>query len=146
LLGCHPIVAVDIVKSKLDVAKSMGATHVINSKTSTNELAEDIKAATGGEGTSITVDTTGNMKAIQGGFDGTATLGQFIFVGIASMDAKMELPLVPMLGVRILSSMQCVTVLTRNSMAKSFVEAVKAMSYLARHVGQVQSRMTNTDD
>src|SRR6187401_893777 len=32
LAGCYPLIAVDIVQSKLDFARELGATHVINSR------------------------------------------------------------------------------------------------------------------
>lgn len=41
--GCYPIVAVDVLKSKLDLAKQMGATHVIDA--SSEDVLEAMKAA-----------------------------------------------------------------------------------------------------
>lgn len=58
------IIAVDIVDTKLELAKSLGATHVINGARSENVIAE-IKALTKGMGVDRAMDTTGNIGIIQ---------------------------------------------------------------------------------
>jgi aryl-alcohol dehydrogenase len=46
IAGCYPIVAVDLVDDKLEAAKSVGATHVINSKNTEDVVAEIRKLPT----------------------------------------------------------------------------------------------------
>ena len=55
--GCSTIIAVDIVDSRLELAKELGATHTINSKT--ENLAERIAEITNGKGVNFSIDTTG---------------------------------------------------------------------------------------
>jgi aryl-alcohol dehydrogenase len=45
-VGLEPVIAVDVAKTKLDLAKVSGATHVID--TASGSIAEHIKATTGG--------------------------------------------------------------------------------------------------
>jgi aryl-alcohol dehydrogenase len=56
IAGCHPIIGVDIVPSRLELAKESGATHVVNSK-ETDPVAE-IKRITGG-GAHSSVESSG---------------------------------------------------------------------------------------
>jgi Zn-dependent alcohol dehydrogenase len=87
------------VESRLELAKSLGATHTVNSRDAGVNLSEKMKSFTNGDGTTITVDTTGNMKAIGDGFEGTASRGQMIFVGVADFNAKLNMTVVSLLGV-----------------------------------------------
>lgn len=75
--GCTKVIAVDIIDDRLALAKELGATHTINSKT-TDAVAE-IKKLTNGYGVNYCVDTTGitpvmeaSIKALcQGGTSAT---------------------------------------------------------------------------
>lgn len=55
--GCTTVIAVDIVDSRLALAKELGATNVINSKN--EDAVAAIKKLTGGYGVDFAVDTTG---------------------------------------------------------------------------------------
>lgn len=58
LCTCNPLIAVDIVDERLQIARECGATHVINSKTSP-DVTEKIKELTGGWGLDFAVESTG---------------------------------------------------------------------------------------
>ncbi|KAK6379354.1 hypothetical protein LTS17_006272 [Exophiala oligosperma] len=94
---CNTIIAVDRVPQRLQLAREFGATHVIDSS-ETQDLVAEVKALTKGRGSSITLDTTGNMKLIENGLAMTANRGQMIIVGVPPMDAQ--------LGVHLVSFMQ----------------------------------------
>jgi len=55
--GCNPIIAVDIVDSKLQLAKELGATHTINSLD--NDTKKVIMDLTDNRGVDFSIDTTG---------------------------------------------------------------------------------------
>jgi Zn-dependent alcohol dehydrogenase len=78
------------VDSRLELAKSLGATHTINSRDRAVNLAEQMKSLTDGEGTTITVETTGNLKVLASGLEGTAIRGQLIVVGVPPLGANLE--------------------------------------------------------
>ena len=58
LAGCSTIIGVDLVKSKLDLAKELGATDIINGNDEPDILAK-IMGVTGGHGLDFTFETTG---------------------------------------------------------------------------------------
>lgn len=101
--GCRIIIAIDRIASRLELAKSFGATHCINTSSLTEGLVNEIKNVTGGTGTTITVDATGVVPLIQEGVEFTANQGRFILLGVPPMDAGLELSLVRYMFVRILS-------------------------------------------
>jgi aryl-alcohol dehydrogenase len=57
IAGCSAIVAVDVKPSRLALARSIGATHIVDG--SAEDAVEAIRAATGGRGAHCSFDTTG---------------------------------------------------------------------------------------
>ena len=68
LAGAHPIVAVDLVPAKLDMARARGATHAVDGG-NTADLAAEIRAIVGAKGPDKVIETTGGPHA-----DGTCVL------------------------------------------------------------------------
>ena len=66
LVSAYPIIAVDLYDNRLELAKKLGATHIINSKD--NEFSKMIKNITGNN-LDVFVDNTGNPKIIEKGYD-----------------------------------------------------------------------------
>ena len=61
LAGCTTVVAVDVRENRLAVARGVGATHVVNGRSS--DVAAQIMAITG-KGAHFSMDTTGNPAAV----------------------------------------------------------------------------------
>lgn len=61
--GCSTIIAVDIHDSRLELARELGATHTINSKT--DNLTERIDEITNGQGVNYSIDTTGVYQVMK---------------------------------------------------------------------------------
>ncbi|KAK7708352.1 hypothetical protein SLS63_013516 [Diaporthe eres] len=95
IIGCKTIIAVDRVASRLELAKSLGATHLVNTNEIKGTLIEEIRGLTGGAGTTITVDASGAVPLIQQGVEFTANQGKMILLGIPPMDATLQITLVP---------------------------------------------------
>jgi len=57
LTGCAQIIGIDAVPSRLDLAKELGATHVINGK-ETPDITARVKELTNGRGLDFTFETT----------------------------------------------------------------------------------------
>jgi Zn-dependent alcohol dehydrogenase len=91
--GCKTIIGIDKVDSRLTLAKELGATHTINTSSITDfaDLVQQVKALTDGYGTSITMDTTGFIPLIKSALDFTRIRGQYVQIGTAPMDAKLEI-------------------------------------------------------
>lgn len=77
------VIAVDVVPSRLEMAKKYGATHVINSK------EQDLKTAllkiTNGEGVSGSIDCTGRPEVVSTLIDSTAKRGITVTVGVGKV-------------------------------------------------------------
>ncbi|KAK1851276.1 putative alcohol dehydrogenase [Colletotrichum chrysophilum] len=108
IIGCRTVIGIDRVPSRLDLAQSLGATHTVNTANITNTLTEEIRKLTGGPGSTITVDATGVVPLIKQGLEFTANQGKMILLGVAPMDASLDLPIVPHMvsGKQLLGSME----------------------------------------
>ena len=80
MVSAHPIVAIDIVDSKLEWARRFGATHVFNSNT--DDVAARVREVVGASGADVVVDTTGRARVIELAYDLTHADGKTILVGV----------------------------------------------------------------
>ncbi|WP_141333946.1 NAD(P)-dependent alcohol dehydrogenase [Paenibacillus sp. tmac-D7] len=79
IVGCKHIIAIDIHESRLELAKELGATYVINSKHA--DVVKEIKEVTKG-GTHYGIDTTGVPIVVRQGLQALRPLGQLAIVGV----------------------------------------------------------------
>ncbi len=85
LSGASKIIAADILDNKLEMAKTFGATHTIN--TGTNEdPAKKVKEITGGLGVDYSFDAVSIDKTQALAFDALAPGGHAVAVGISAHD------------------------------------------------------------
>lgn len=120
----------DRVDSRLRIAEALGATHTIN--TNDADLIQEVKKMTDGEGTSITMDTSGVPKLIEDGFHITAQRGQLFFVGSAPLAFSLSVNVIGMIGVR----RSCVLLLLKlilSRTASEFKQVVLVMQSLSRY-------------
>ena len=81
LAGAHPIVAVDLLDQKLEMAKTRGATHCLNAGTSA-DVAQDIRKIVGAKGPDKVLETTGVKSVIETAYDLTHADGTCVLVGV----------------------------------------------------------------
>ncbi|WAO91621.1 PKS-ER domain-containing protein [Fusarium falciforme] len=107
LKGCRTIIGIDRVPARIEMAKKLGATHGIDTSTISN-LVNEVRKVTEGSGSTITVDATGVLPLIQQGLEFTANQGKMILLGVAPMDAGLEIAVVPYMvtGKQIMGSME----------------------------------------
>jgi S-(hydroxymethyl)mycothiol dehydrogenase len=96
LAGAGTIVAVDIDDRKLALAKEMGATHTVNSRTT--DPVEFIKSVTGGNGADVCIDAVGHPAVYRQAFDARDLAGTVVLVGVPRPDMTIELPFIEMFG------------------------------------------------
>lgn len=89
LCGCDKIIAIDLLPSKLDFAKTFGATHTINGKEVKDTVAEVLKLVPGG--VDYVIDCIGSVKVLQQGFSMIKSGGTVVAVGIAPQTHTLEL-------------------------------------------------------
>jgi len=82
LAGCYPIIAVDVMDSKFDFAKELGATHSINSRES--DAVEALKELTNG-GPDYVFDSVGAAITINQALLGARPGGTAVVMGMHSM-------------------------------------------------------------
>lgn len=81
------------------MAKSLGATDCINTSKMSGTLIQEVWKLTEGDGTTVTVDATGVVPLIQQGVEFTANQGKMILLGVAPMDAGLQIAIVPYMTV-----------------------------------------------
>jgi Zn-dependent alcohol dehydrogenase len=92
--GCKIIVGVDRVSSRMETAKSLGATHVVDSSRLPDgkTVIEAVQSICEGVGPSITIDTTGVPVLVKAAIEMTRKGGKIIQVGSTPPDFQVELP------------------------------------------------------
>ncbi|WP_280416710.1 NAD(P)-dependent alcohol dehydrogenase [Nocardia carnea] len=93
--GATTIIAIDVVSERLEVAKSLGATHVINGNE--EDIAARILQLTG-DGVPYAVDTTGVASVIATLIRATALGGKIALVGVAKPGSAVDLDLISAAG------------------------------------------------
>lgn len=82
VVGCTTVVAADLHDNRLDLARRLGATHVVNS--GQEELGSRVSEITGGRGIDYAVDTTAVPAVLRTASDALAIRGTLALVGAAS--------------------------------------------------------------
>ena len=94
VLGCRKIIGIDKVQKRLDLARELGATNVINgTDLGGSSLVEKVRELTEGLGATVTMDTTGVTALGMQGVEFTRNHGKYIQVGTNPMDAKADFPM-----------------------------------------------------
>jgi S-(hydroxymethyl)glutathione dehydrogenase/alcohol dehydrogenase len=81
MVSTHPIIAIDLVESKLQMAKRFGATHCFNPN-AVPDLGSEIRKIVGGAGADVVIETTGNTRVIEQAYDLTHPDGKTVLVGV----------------------------------------------------------------
>jgi S-(hydroxymethyl)glutathione dehydrogenase/alcohol dehydrogenase len=81
LAGAHPIVAVDLLDNKLDMARTRGATHCLNG-TKVADMDAEIRKIVGAKGPDKVIETTGARAVIELAYNLTHADGTCVLVGV----------------------------------------------------------------
>jgi S-(hydroxymethyl)glutathione dehydrogenase / alcohol dehydrogenase len=81
MAGAHPIIAIDRLDNKLQMALQFGATHPVNSEASP-DLAKGIADIVGSGGADKVIETTGVKGLIEQAYQLTSKKGRCILVGV----------------------------------------------------------------
>ena len=94
--GATTIIAVDVDDRKLERAKELGATHVVNGKVM--DPVQAVKDLTGGHGADVVVEAVGRPETYRQAFDMRDLAGTVVLVGVPTPDMTIELPLLEVFG------------------------------------------------
>ncbi|MFI9769555.1 S-(hydroxymethyl)mycothiol dehydrogenase [Streptomyces sp. NPDC052415] len=96
LAGAAKVIAVDIDDRKLTTARSLGATHTVNSRTA--DPVEVIRDLTGGFGADVVIEAVGRPETYRQAFYARDLAGTVVLVGVPTPEMKLELPLLDVFG------------------------------------------------
>ncbi|WP_350280010.1 zinc-dependent alcohol dehydrogenase family protein [Kribbella sp. HUAS MG21] len=95
LAGAHPIVAVDVVPSKLALARSLGATAVVDARD--EDAVDQVRDATAG-GAEYTFETVGSAKVLEQAYAATRRGGTTVTVGLPHPSQSFTVPAVSLVA------------------------------------------------
>ncbi|MFE7649788.1 S-(hydroxymethyl)mycothiol dehydrogenase [Streptomyces phaeoluteigriseus] len=96
LAGATKVIAVDIDDRKLTTARSLGATHTVNS--STTDPVEAVRDLTGGFGADVVIEAVGRPETYRQAFYARDLAGTVVLVGVPTPEMRLELPLLDVFG------------------------------------------------
>lgn len=96
LAGATRIIAVDIDSRKLELAKGLGATDLVNSRDT--DPVEEIRRLTDGNGANVVIDAVGRPETYKQAFYARDLAGTVVLVGVPTPDMTLELPLLDVFG------------------------------------------------
>jgi alcohol dehydrogenase len=95
LVGAHPVVAVDVVPTKLELARELGATAVVDARDP--DAVEQVRAATAG-GAEYAFETVGSAKVLEQAYAATRRGGTTITVGLPHPSQAFSVPAVSLVA------------------------------------------------
>jgi S-(hydroxymethyl)mycothiol dehydrogenase len=99
LAGAAKVIAIDIDDRKLDVARELGATHTINSKSLDHDgVVSGVQELTGGFGADVVIDAVGRPETWKQAFYARDLAGTVVLVGVPTPDMTLEMPLLDFFG------------------------------------------------
>ncbi|GAA4987057.1 S-(hydroxymethyl)mycothiol dehydrogenase [Kitasatospora paranensis] len=96
LAGAARIIAVDLDDRKLATARTLGATHTVNS--SSSDAVEAIRELTGGHGADVVIDAVGRPETYRQAFYARDLAGTVVLVGVPTPEMGLDLPLLDVFG------------------------------------------------
>lgn len=95
MVSAYPIVGIDLLDNKLDMAKKFGVSHGFNSK-KTSILDQEIKQIVGEKGADVVIDTTGKARVIEQAYKLTHPDGKTILVGVPTKGDNISIYSLPL--------------------------------------------------
>ncbi|MFI6879050.1 S-(hydroxymethyl)mycothiol dehydrogenase [Streptomyces sp. NPDC050400] len=96
LAGASKIIAVDIDDKKLETARSLGATHTVNSRST--DAVEAVRGLTGGFGADVVIEAVGRPETYEQAFYARDLAGTVVLVGVPTPEMRIDLPLLDVFG------------------------------------------------
>jgi Zn-dependent alcohol dehydrogenase len=94
LVSAYPIIAVDLYDNKLELAKKMGATHIINSNH--KDPKEEIAKIINNKEIDVFIDNTGLPAVIEMGYQITKNTGRVVLVGVPRKGSNINIYSLPL--------------------------------------------------
>ncbi|GAA1684788.1 hypothetical protein GCM10009807_30720 [Microbacterium lacus] len=93
--GAHPIIAVDRIARKLDLAVELGATHVVNAES--DDPVAAVRALSRG-GTPAVIESVGSERVLAQAYAATAVGGTTVTVGLPHPERQLSIPAISLVA------------------------------------------------
>jgi Zn-dependent alcohol dehydrogenase len=90
LAGAARILAIDLIETKLDLARTLGATDVLPARDT--DLVAAVKELTAGRGADVTIEAAGAQATVDAAIRMTDRGGEVVFVGAGGPDTRINIP------------------------------------------------------
>lgn len=119
--GATVIVAIDVHESRLELAKQLGATHVINAKSA--DTVKELMAFTGGKGVDYILDTTAAPKVLSNLAKALGIRGVLALVGAAKPGTEVPFEI----GASLVRGWTFKTIVQGSSVPQEFIPRLVAL-------------------
>ncbi|MDF2506177.1 MAG: alcohol dehydrogenase [Microbacterium sp.] len=119
--GCAKVIAVDIHESRLELARELGATDIIN--TTSADLTEEIMRLTDGRGADYVIDTTARPQLLRQAADALGIRGTLVLVGAAAPGTEVAFEI----GLSLVKGWTFKTVVQGSSVPQVFIPKLIAL-------------------
>jgi len=92
--GADPIIAIDVSEEKLEAARALGATHIVNSRET--DAATAVRELTGGRGVDVAFEALGHPATFAQAVRTLADGGRMVAIGIGAGNAAAEVEITPL--------------------------------------------------
>lgn len=92
LAGATTIIAIDRDETKLQWAKKLGATHLVNASAGV-DIVDEVQKITAGFGANVVIDAVGQPATWTQAFYARDLAGTVVLVGVPTTDMRLDLPL-----------------------------------------------------
>ncbi|MGQ9631332.1 MAG: zinc-binding alcohol dehydrogenase family protein [bacterium] len=82
------VIMLDLVNSRLDLARQLGADHIINPKEC--DAGEQMEELTGGEGPAVVIEAVGSPRTIRQAVEMVSFAGRVVVVGISAEEVSLD--------------------------------------------------------
>ncbi|HLI43851.1 MAG TPA: S-(hydroxymethyl)mycothiol dehydrogenase [Acidimicrobiales bacterium] len=96
LAGATTVIGVDLDRRKLELARLLGATDVVDA--SSEDPVEAVRALTGGHGADVCIEAVGNPKVFEQAFYARDLAGTLVQVGVPTPQMRIDLPMIELFG------------------------------------------------
>ena len=92
IAGVSAVVAIDKVPARLDLAKELGADHVLDTANGFSTFVEDIRGLVSNKRITMAIDTTGVLAIVRNLIDSVGRHGRVVSIGIPPMTESYTFP------------------------------------------------------
>ena len=96
MVSAYPIVGIDLIQSKLEMAKMFGVSHAFVGSDDLESCVETIREVVGQHGADVVVDTTGIARVIESAYELTHPDGKTILVGVPRKGDNISINTLPL--------------------------------------------------